>query len=75
MVKRKNPKADRLFQFRQQHGLPKTPHTQLSDRLSPTEEKIRREIAIMKKIRHPHVVRLIEVIDDDLDERIFLGTH
>ena len=28
------------------------------------DEKVRREIAILKKCRHPNVVRLIEVIDD-----------
>ena len=30
------------------------------------------EISV-KKIRHPNVVRLIEVIDDILDEKIYLG--
>ncbi|PCH42122.1 kinase-like protein, partial [Wolfiporia cocos MD-104 SS10] len=34
--------------------------------------KIRKEIAIMKKCRHPHVVRLLEVIDDRLAEKIYM---
>ncbi|KAG8863090.1 hypothetical protein FRB96_009270 [Tulasnella sp. 330] len=37
-----------------------------------TEDKIRREIAIMKKCHHPNVVQLKEVIDDPHNKRIFL---
>ncbi|KAI9251047.1 kinase-like domain-containing protein [Sporodiniella umbellata] len=37
------------------------------------EEKIRREIAIMKKCSHPHVVRLGEVIDDPSSNKIYLA--
>ncbi|KAK7682524.1 hypothetical protein QCA50_014324 [Cerrena zonata] len=72
VVKRRNTKTDRFYKFRQQHALPRTEHTPLSVSLSPTEEKIKREIAIMKKINHPHVVKLIEFIDDELDEKIYL---
>ncbi|KAF9955592.1 hypothetical protein BGZ65_003302 [Modicella reniformis] len=36
------------------------------------EQRIRREIAIMKKCIHPNVVRLIEVIDDPKQEKIHL---
>ncbi|KAJ2783190.1 hypothetical protein H4R18_001857 [Coemansia javaensis] len=35
-------------------------------------EKVKREIAILKKCRHPHVVRLHEVIDDAHARRIYL---
>lgn len=38
-----------------------------------TEDKIRREIAIMKKCHHLNVVRLKEVIDDPHNKRIFLS--
>ncbi|KDQ13554.1 hypothetical protein BOTBODRAFT_111440, partial [Botryobasidium botryosum FD-172 SS1] len=38
-----------------------------------TEAKIRREIAIMKKCHHKHVVPLREVIDDPLSDKIYLG--
>ena len=34
---------------------------------------IREEIAIMKKLNHPHVVRLLEVIDDPLTDKIYMG--
>ena len=37
------------------------------------EQKIRREIAILKKCAHPHVVRLREVIDDPASRKIYLG--
>lgn len=54
--------------------IPATPHLPLTDALGSTEHKIRKEIAIMKKCRHPHVVRLLEVIDDALNEKIYMGT-
>lgn len=37
------------------------------------EQGIRREIAIMKKCRHPHVVQLYEIIDDPLKNYVYLG--
>jgi len=36
------------------------------------DEKVRREIAILKKCRHPNVVRLIEVIDDPASRKVYL---
>lgn len=39
---------------------------------SSEEEKIRREIAIMKKINHPNVVQLKEVLDDVNSRKIYL---
>ncbi|TPX36258.1 hypothetical protein SmJEL517_g01468 [Synchytrium microbalum] len=39
---------------------------------NPYLEKIQREIAIMKKCDHPHVVKLLEVIDDPAAEKIYL---
>jgi serine/threonine protein kinase len=38
-----------------------------------SEQKIRREIAILKKCAHPHVVRLKEVIDDPASRKIYLA--
>jgi serine/threonine protein kinase len=36
------------------------------------EDKTRREIAILKKIRHPNVVGLYEIIDDPENKKIYL---
>lgn len=36
------------------------------------ENKVRREIAILKKCAHPHVVKLREVIDDPMSRKIYL---
>lgn len=41
---------------------------------NPSEQKIQREIAILKKCVHPHVVRLQEVIDDPASRKIYMGT-
>ena len=35
-------------------------------------DKIKKEIAIMKKLHHPHVVKLIEVLDDLKSRKIYL---
>jgi hypothetical protein len=40
---------------------------------NPAEQKIQREIAILKKCVHPHVVMLIEVIDDPASRKIYMG--
>lgn len=75
VVKRKNPKADKMSKFRKQNqNLPTSPHLALTDKLGTTEHKIRKEIAIMKKCNHPHIVKLLEVIDDNLNEKIYMGT-
>lgn len=71
-VKRKNPKVDRMSKLRKRN-LPTSQHMRLTDQLGSTEQKIKKEIAIMKKCKHPHVVRLLEVIDDQLHERIYMG--
>ncbi|KAG6840391.1 hypothetical protein C0991_007021 [Blastosporella zonata] len=70
-VKRDHPRAKQLRQLRQQR-LPTSAHTPLVDRLGTTEAKIRKEIAIMKKCRHPHVVRLYEIIDDRTRDKIYM---
>lgn len=39
------------------------------------ENKIKREIAIMKKCHHPNIVKLIEVIDNPNSQKVYLGTN
>jgi hypothetical protein len=56
-------------------NIPASSHTPLTEKLGSLEHKIRKEIAIMKKCRHGHVVRLLEVIDDKLNDRIYMGKH
>jgi len=58
---------------RQQSTFPASDHTPLTAKVSSTELKIRKEIAIMKKCRHANIVMLVEVIDDPISERIFMG--
>lgn len=56
------------------HKLPRTSqHTSLANSKTVTEMKILKEIAIMKKLRHPHVVQLLEVLNDNLKEKIYMG--
>ncbi|KAF9930858.1 hypothetical protein FBU30_011147 [Linnemannia zychae] len=50
----------------------KTTRRRLGRSQTSNEQKIRREIAIMKKCIHSNVVRLIEVIDDPTARKIYL---
>lgn len=36
-------------------------------------EKVYREIAILKKLDHPNVVKLVEVLDDPAEDNIYMG--
>jgi hypothetical protein len=38
-------------------------------------EKIRKEVAILKKCRHPNILHLYEVINDPAREKIYLGRY
>jgi serine/threonine protein kinase len=71
-VKRVSAKADKMQKL-QRTELPKSEHTTVADKIRTKERQIKREIAIMKKLRHPHVVRLYEIIDDRLREKIYIG--
>eukprot|EP00948_MAST-09A_sp_MAST-9A-sp1_P002881 g2881.t1 len=44
----------------------------LSKNASTKEDVIRREIAIMKKLEHPNVAKLIEIIDDSSYKKIYM---
>lgn len=50
----------------------KTLASYLSKREDQFETALRQETAIMKKLHHPNVVRLIEVIDDPSSQKIYL---
>jgi serine/threonine protein kinase len=36
-------------------------------------QNVQREIALMKKLQHPFLVQLYEVIDDDEGDKLYLG--
>ena len=36
-------------------------------------EKVYREIAILKKLAHPNVVKLVEVLDDPAEDNFYMG--
>lgn len=44
----------------------------LTKRSASQEDKIRKEIAIMKKCNHPHVVKLLEVLDAENSRKIYM---
>lgn len=46
--------------------------SRLTRRGSSPEDKTRREIAIMKKCDHPHIVKLIEVLDSEASRKIYM---
>lgn len=72
-MKRKTPQ-DKM-KFLRKSAIQESPHMPLTDRMGTTENKIRKEIAIMKKCRHAHVVRLLEVIDDRMKHKIYMGEY
>ncbi|KAI5360068.1 Putative protein kinase [Septoria linicola] len=41
-------------------------------RLGTTEDKVKKEVAILKKARHPNVVALLEVIDDPTRKKVYI---
>jgi [calcium/calmodulin-dependent protein kinase] kinase len=36
-------------------------------------QDVQREIAVMKKIKHPNVIRLLEVIENPNTDKIYMG--
>lgn len=36
-------------------------------------DRVYREIAILKKLDHPNLVKLVEVLDDPVEDNLYLG--
>ena len=72
-MSRHNPRAERLNQLKRKRIPRSGPHLPVTDNLGSQEYKIKKEIAVMKLCRHPHVVRLLEVIDDKLYQKVYMG--
>ena len=43
--------------------------------VSTALEKVEREIALMKRLRHPNLVQLIDVVDDEEQDQYFFLSH
>ncbi|KXN85362.1 hypothetical protein AN958_11462 [Leucoagaricus sp. SymC.cos] len=72
VVKRSNPR-DKIKLLRRNYQQSETTFgTERPWPMNSTENSIRKEIAIMRKCRHPNIVRLLEVIDDPRQEKIFM---
>ncbi|KAF2479929.1 kinase-like domain-containing protein, partial [Neohortaea acidophila] len=41
-------------------------------KLGTTEDKVKKEVAILKQVRHPHVTALLEVIDDPSRKKVYI---
>ena len=64
IVSRNSKEKARFFKLRDR--------SQNTNGLSEYEQKIRREIAIMKKCNHKHIIKLIELLDDVKSNKIYL---
>jgi serine/threonine protein kinase len=75
VVQRIDPNADRYRALRKTKIPQSGAHLPHTERITSTENKIRKEIAIMKKCQHAHIVRLYEVIDDRTHKKILMSAH
>jgi serine/threonine protein kinase len=71
-VKRTNPQ-DRYGMLKKGKFPRSGQHLSHTERITSTENKIRKEIAIMKKCHHPHIVQLYEVIDDRTHKKVIMS--
>jgi len=75
IVERSDPLRHQLNTIRRKPSISPSGHTPLTEAIGETERQVRKEIVIMKKCRHPHVVKLLEVIDDKLTSKVYLSEH
>lgn len=67
-------KMNKRYELLRQKNFPRSDnHTSVGDAIHSEENRIRKEIAVMKKLYHPHIVQLYEVLDDRLIQTIYLG--
>ena len=52
--------------------VPRYSKTRTLGRLGAPEDKVKKEVAILKKARHPNVVSLLEVIDDPTRHKVYI---
>jgi len=71
-VKRSNPKDKMKLLRKTYQDQEGTADSSRRPKLSSTENSIRKEIAVMKRCRHPHLAALFEVIDDPKADKIYL---
>ncbi|KAL2263674.1 hypothetical protein VTK26DRAFT_5705 [Humicola hyalothermophila] len=76
ILRHRGPKPFGRFPPRARFGAPDTPNPSLSEyRAKEAQDAlflIRKEVAIMKKLNHPNLVQLIEVLDDPEEDSLYM---
>lgn len=73
-MKRENKQLDNLGLLTQNRKQ-REAGISVANKVKANERKIRREIAILKRLKHPNIVSLIEVLDDPTKKRVHIGEH
>lgn len=77
-MKKKKPNVRKIFEM-STIDIHCVQHLSCVGRLAPGRkgsnplDKVYREIAVLKKLDHPNVVKLIEVLDDPDEDHLYLG--
>ncbi|KAK0732749.1 kinase-like domain-containing protein [Apiosordaria backusii] len=75
-ILRHGPRSLGRFPSRAPFGAPDLPVARLTDQRAKEEQDplflIREEIAVMKKLNHPNLVQLIEVLDDPEEDTLYM---
>jgi serine/threonine protein kinase len=72
-VRKVNVQRDKIKMLRKINQQDASTRDQANPLPNSTMNSIRKEIAIMKKCRHAHLVRLLEIIDDPNAEKIYMS--